>query len=128
MSVAPQRVPAYLGHILQAILRIQRYTDGMGEGGFLQSEIAQDAVIRNFEVIGEASRNIERSDPGFSATHPELPLSFAYEMRNALAHGYFKVDLSIVWKTIENDLPTLQRQVQALLTEIAGSAGAEAEP
>lgn len=49
-------------------------------------------------------------------------------MRNALAHGYFKVDLSIVWKTIENDLPSLRRQVQALLTEIAGSEGAEAEP
>lgn len=77
MSVAPQRVPAYLGHILQAIMRIQRYTDGMDEGGFLQSEIAQDA-LRNFEVIGEASRNIERRDPGFSAVHPGLPLSFAY--------------------------------------------------
>ena len=57
--------------------------------------MVQDAVIRNFGIIGEASRNIERSNPGFGAAHPELPLSFAYEMRNVLAHGYFKVDLGV---------------------------------
>lgn len=71
--------------------------------------MAQDAVIRNFEVLGEASSNVERDHPAFVAVHPELPLSFAYEMRNALAHGYFKVDLGIVWKTIETDLLLLQR-------------------
>ena len=49
------------------------------------------------------------------AAHPELPLSFAYEMRNALAHGYFKVDLSIVWKTVENDLASLHQQVRQAL-------------
>lgn len=79
----------------------------------------QDAVLRNFEVIGEASRNIERDCPDFAAAHPDLPLSFAYEMRNALAHGYFKVDFGIVWKTIENDLPDLRQQVQALTRGMA---------
>ena len=71
----------------------------------------QDAVIRNLEVIGEAYRNIERRYPDFAETHPELPLSFAYEMRNALAHGYFEVDLEIVWKTVEQDLPELEQRV-----------------
>ena len=104
MSRDPRRLPDYLGHILKAIERIQRYTAGMDEAGFHQSEIAQDAAIRNFEVIGEASRNIERSHPEFVVAHPELPLAFAYEMRNALAHGYFKVDFGIVWKTIAADL------------------------
>ena len=94
MSRDAQRLPDYLGHILQAIERIQRYTDDMDELGFVQNEMAQDAVIRNFEVIGEACRNIERDHADFVAAHPELPLSFAYEMRNALAHGYFKVDLN----------------------------------
>ncbi len=117
MSRAPQRLPDYLGHILQAIERIQRYTDDMDEVVFLQSEMAQDAVIRNLEVIGEASRNIERDHPEFVAAHPELPLSFAYEMRNALAHGYFKVDLEIVWNTVERDLSNLQHQVQGLMRE-----------
>lgn len=97
--------------------RIRRYTDDMEEVGFFHNEMVQDAVIRNFEVIGEASRNIERDYPDFVAAHTELPLLFAYEMRNALAHGYFKVDLSIVWKTIENDLPNLEQKVQAVIQD-----------
>jgi uncharacterized protein with HEPN domain len=115
MSGDPQRLADYLTHILQAIERIQRYTDDMDEAGFLQNEMAQDAVIRNFEVLGEACRNIERNHPDFVAAHRDLPFAFAYEMRNALAHGYFKVDLSIVWMTIESDLPRLQQQVRALM-------------
>ena len=71
----------------------------------------QDAVIRNFEIIGDASKNVERVAPEFIATHPELPLAFAYDMRNLLAHGYYKVDVAVVWKTIERDLPFLQQQV-----------------
>ena len=71
-------------------------------------------MIRNLEVIGEACRNIERRCPEFTEAHPEPPLLFAYEMRNPLAHGYFKVDLDIVWKTVERDLPELERVIQAL--------------
>jgi uncharacterized protein with HEPN domain len=117
----PPRLPDYLGHVLQAIERIQRYTRGMSEVEFTRSEIIQDAVIRNFEVLGEASRNIARDCPEFAAAHPDLPLSIAYEMRNALAHGYFTVDLGIVWKTIENDLPNLQQQVQQLANDTKNS-------
>lgn len=73
--------------------------------------MVQDAVIRNFEIIGEASQNIERVSPDFVTAQPELPLSFAYDMRNVLAHGYYKVDMGVVWKTIEGDLPYLLEQV-----------------
>ncbi|BCR26198.1 DUF86 domain-containing protein [Aeromonas caviae] len=111
MSRDPQRLPDYLGHILEAIERIQHYVDDMDEVGFLNSKLVQDAVIRNLEVIGEASRNIERVHPEFAAAHPELPLALANDMRNALAHGYFKVDLEIVWKTIQNNLPELHAQI-----------------
>ena len=114
MSHDPQRLPDYLGHILEAIERIHAYVEDVDEAGFLASTIVQDAVIRNLEVIGEASRNIERAHPEFATAHPELPLALANDMRNALAHGYFKVDLEIVWKTIHNDLPVLYKQVQAL--------------
>ena len=55
------RVPEYLGHILQAIERIERHTTDVDVVGFLASELIQDAVIRNFEVIGEASNNIGKS-------------------------------------------------------------------
>lgn len=86
---------------------------------FLQNELAQDAVIRNVEIIGEASRNIEQRHPEFAGAHPELPLAYAYQMWNAVAHGYFKVDLEIVWKTIQNDLPRLHEQIKKALEDLA---------
>lgn len=115
MSRDLQRLPAYLAHILEAIERIDRYTEDMVEQAFLDNQLVQDAVIRNFEIIGEASNNIEKHYPEFAAAHPELPLAFAYQMRNAVAHGYFKVDFEIVWKTIRNDLSVLYGQVQGAL-------------
>jgi len=116
---ADPRLRDYLGHILEAIRKIARYTAGMEEAGFEQAEQTQDAVIRNFEVIGEACRNIERRYPEFVSGHPEVPWALAYEMRNALAHGYFRVDLRIVWETIRTDLPTLEAQVQSLVRELS---------
>lgn len=75
-------------------------------------------MIRNFEIIGEASKNVERVAPEFVAAHPELPLAFAYDMRNLLAHGYYKVDVNVVWKTIERDLPYLQQQVNQAVRDL----------
>jgi uncharacterized protein with HEPN domain len=109
MSRDVLRLPDYLGHILQAIERIQTYCEGLDDASFFESTLIQDAVVRNFEIIGEASRNIERVAPHFVVEHPELPLSFAYDMRNLLAHGYHKVDLVVVWKTIQTDLPNLHK-------------------
>lgn len=72
MSDGP-RLRDYLGHILEAIERIERYTEDLTEAAFLSKghELVQDAVIRNFEVIGEASRNIEKRHPEFLAAHAE---------------------------------------------------------
>lgn len=109
------RLPEYLGHLVQAIDRVHRYVAGMTETSFLQDEKTQDAVIRNFEVISEASNNIKKYHPDFARQHPEVPLNFAYEMRNALAHGYFKIDFELVWKTIHADLPGLRTQIAALI-------------
>lgn len=116
MSTKPLRLLDYLDHILESISRIEEYTAGLDKEVFLEIRLVQDAVIRNFEIIGEASKNVERVAPEFVAAHPELPLAFAYDMRNLLAHGYYKVDVNVVWKTIERDLPYLQKQViQAIL-------------
>lgn len=115
MSRDRQRLADYLAHILDAIERIDTYTEDMDEVGFLDNQLVQDAVIRNLEIIGEASHNIEVHYPEFAAAHPELPLAFAYQMRNAIAHGYFKVDLEIVWKTIQRDLPGLFEDIQHLV-------------
>ena len=90
MSRGILRLADYLAHILQAIARIHQYCEDLDEASFLANELVQDAVIRNLEIIGEASRNIERVAPAFVAAHPELPFSFAYDMRNLLAHAYTK--------------------------------------
>jgi uncharacterized protein with HEPN domain len=106
------RVPDYLGHILEAIERIEEYVSDMDELAFLSSKLVQDAVIRNIEIIGEASNNIQRVDPVFAAQHAEIPWQVMYAMRNRVTHGYDKVDFEMVWKTICNDLPELYQLVQ----------------
>ena len=78
-------------------------------------------MIRNFEILGEASNNIEKRFPEFVAAHPELPLTSAYQMRNALAHGYFKVDFEILWKTIHRELPGLHAQIREARAALDGA-------
>jgi len=111
------RLSDYLAHILEAIERIGGYTSGMTETAFLGNNLVQDAVLRNLEILGEASHNVEVHYPDLAAAHPDLPLAFAYQMRNAVAHGYFKVDMEIVWQTIQQDLPALHAKVKILLTD-----------
>lgn len=118
MRSSPQRLVDYLAHIQQAIQRILQYTEDIDQLGFLKSPLIQDAVIRNIEIIGEASNNIQKHFPEFAQAHPEIPLRIAYEMRNAVAHGYFKVDLEMVWKTMFNDLPNLESTVTRLLVDL----------
>lgn len=108
------RVPDHLDHILGAIGRIHDYTAGMTEADFLQDHKTQDAVARNIEIIGEASKNIREADAGFATRHPDIPWSLMYRMRNALSHGYFSVDMAVVWKTIRGDLPGQERQIKEL--------------
>ncbi len=92
----------------------------MANKGSRLCDYRQDAVLRNLEIVGEACRNIQRDCPEFAEAHPELPLSAAYQMRNAIAHGYFQVDISVVWATTQVDLPVLRSQVSALLDEQKG--------
>lgn len=110
----PLRVPDYLGHIMRAMERIFRYTTGMQEADFLASELVQDAVIRNIEIMGEAANHIQSVAPEFAAQHNHIPWQLMYTMRNRLAHGYDKVDIEIVWNTIQRDLPALHQQVRAV--------------
>lgn len=111
----------YLGHIQQAIGRIQRYLADIDHPAFLTNEEKQDAVIRNLEIIGEAAGNIQRHFPDFAEQFPDFPLKAAYGTRNALAHGYFKVDLELVWKTVERDLPMLGMQVGDVMQALGNS-------
>ena len=105
------RVTNYLEHILQAIKQIETYTEGIDQAAFVRSPLLQDAVVRNIEIIGEAANNILGLDSAFEKDHPDLELRAAYAMRNALSHGYFIVNPVVVWSTVQNDIPTLKKQV-----------------
>lgn len=115
MSRDQQRLKDYLEHIIEAIRRIEQYIEDIDELEFIGNELIQDAVIRNLEVIGEASRNIEKHYPDYAKKHSEVPFSLAYEMRNAVAHGYFKIDYEVVWKTLERDIPEFEKNILLLL-------------
>lgn len=118
MSKNELRVPDYLDHIQQAIERIQRYTEDLDEVAFLQNEMVQDAVIRNIEIVGEAANNIRKCDPDFADQHNDIPWAVLYAMRNRVSHAYHKVDMEIVWKTIQNDLPPMHQQVVELIENL----------
>jgi uncharacterized protein with HEPN domain len=112
------RIPDYLEHILEAIERIDRYLADTDEVAFLNDQKTQDAVVRNFEIIGEAAHNIESHHTAFAAANPDIPWAIIYAMRNRVAHGYFKVDFEIIWKTINSELPVLHAQIKHLLAQI----------
>jgi len=108
------RIGDFLGHILEAIGRIESYTTRLEQPDFEADAKTQDAVIRNMEIIGEACSNIRRLAPDFARAHPEVPWGSAIGNRNALSHGYFSVDLQLVWATVQHDLPKLKTAVERL--------------
>ena len=108
------RIADYLDHILEAIERVFRYIAEAEEFGFSENDMLQDAVLRNFEVIGEAARNLVRHYPEFAAEHSEIPWQLMYYMRNRISHGYFSVDFEIVWRTVEVELPGIQLKIKKL--------------
>ena len=72
----------------------------------------QDAVIRNFEILGEAANNVISGYKQFAELHDEIPWHSIYGMRNQLSHGYHRVDLSIVWNTVETYLSDLYEKLK----------------
>lgn len=117
---AEARLADYLDHILRAIERIERYTAAMDEAAFLASELVQDAVLRNIEILGEAANKVLGSSPEFAVRHGDIPWQVMYTMRNRVSHGYDKVDLGIVWNTLKHNLPDLYRRVQAARSGLPG--------
>ena len=100
-----------LVHILGCIEKIQRFTVG-GKQVFLEQDLIQDAVLRNFEVMGEAAKRI---DEMFRGNHPQVPWRALAGLRDVLIHQYDRADLGKVWDLVENDLPKLRRAIDQLL-------------
>lgn len=105
----------YLHHILDAIGRIQRYMTGAEKEAFLADDsMVAAAVVREFEIIGEAMTQIADA---YKKQYESVPWREIADMRNRLIHGYFSVDYEIVWKTATEDLSVLKHQIEDLLKE-----------
>ena len=91
--------------MLQAVQLARAYIEGLNKPDFYQDKRTQQAVILNLLTLGEAVAQIVRLHPEFPGTHPQLPWKQMRGMRNRMAHGYFDIDLDIVWETVQNDLP-----------------------
>ena len=117
MSDGASRILDYIDHMLQASDRIARYVRDMDETDFMQNELVQDGVIRNIEILGEAARNVEKQAPEL-VKHSHIPWAAIYAMRNRVSHGYFSVDLELVWKTLKKDLPELVEALRKLRSQM----------
>jgi len=111
----PARTPEYLQHILDAIDRATGYVADMSIEAFEADTRTQDAVLHSLLIIGEAANKIRTTDPQFAVDHPEIHWDLIYGMRNRIVHGYFEVDLAVVWRTVQRDLPALRLRVFAAL-------------
>jgi uncharacterized protein with HEPN domain len=120
LNAKGRRAGDYVADIRQAIERIQTYASGADFSAFSMSEMMRDAIVHNFEIIGEAAKCLTRDCPSLVALHPEVPWKAMSEMRNFLAHRYFLIDLVVVWNTMKRDLPVLDRQMQHMLQELDG--------
>src|SRR3989344_8840596 len=101
----------YLSHIVEAIKKINKYTKGLRKEEFLEKDIVQDAVVRNIEIIGEAVKNLPRE---FKEKHKDPPWKDIAGMRDRIVHFYFGIDLQLVWNTIKDDIPELEKRIRKL--------------
>jgi uncharacterized protein with HEPN domain len=102
----------YIEHIHASVLRIKSYTTSIDEETFLKNPLIQDAVIRNFEIIGEATKKLSNE---FRLKYPAIEWKKIAGMRDKLIHDYIGVDLWAVWAVVENILPELEIQIKEIL-------------
>ena len=108
----PKRDPDLLVQdMLDAVRKVQLFTDGLDQASFLKDEKTIDAVVRNLEVLGEAARQL----PGnFTSRSSDIPWNQIAGFRNRIVHDYFGLDLEIIWQIIQHDLPPLKAQLEKL--------------
>lgn len=105
----------YLRHIMDAITRIGEYLHGIDGAEFQSNYLVQDGVIRQLEIIGEATKQIS---PGTCEKHRHIPWKDMAGMRDKLIHDYFGVDIEQVWLTANHDIPTLETEIEEVLNNL----------
>jgi uncharacterized protein with HEPN domain len=115
----PRRDRHYLADILEAMQRIIAYTENLSYKQFLDDRLVQDAVLRNFQVIGEATKKVSTAT---RSTYPELPWREMAGMRNRIVHEYFGINQRVVWDVAVRDLPRLVPRVEEIIQQLAAEA------
>jgi uncharacterized protein with HEPN domain len=111
------RAPDYLSHMLEAAQLATGYVAGMDKAHFLSDKRTQQAAIMNLVIIGEAATKLMAEYQGFLDLHCEVPWKSMKGMRNRIAHGYFDINLDVVWDTLTLALPPLLERLPAIWTE-----------
>lgn len=110
--MSERRDSALLQDIVEAGTRRLSYTETISYEMFLEDTKTQDAVIRNIEILGEATKQLSDA---FVMTHNDIPWSRIAKMRDKLIHHYFGVNLDIVWNVVKTDIPILLKEVGEML-------------
>ena len=103
-----------LRDILEAIERLEKYAR-QGKTLFEQQELIQTWIVYHLQIIGEEARATSQE---FQARYPEVPWRDASDLRNLTIHEYFRINLEIIWDIVENDIPPLKQQIEAILQEL----------
>lgn len=111
------RLPDYLDHMQQAAIDACSFIEGLSKADFLEDKRSQQAVIMSLIIIGEAATKVMDGYAGFTQAHAQVPwrsMRGMRGMRNRIAHGYFDINLDVVWDTVQAALPELLKQLPAV--------------
>ena len=101
--------------MLTAIENVEEFTAGVSFKEFSDSKILFFAIVKNIEIVGEATYMLSKE---FKQSHTAIPWQIIEKMRHVLVHGYYTISSETVWETVENDLPELKKQLQNLLSSL----------
>jgi len=113
------RIHDYMGHMIEAVRLAQGYTVGLSRADFLIDRRTQQAVVLNLITIGEIAARVMSEHAEFAGKYPNVPWRQMRGMRNRLAHGYFDINLDIVWDTVQKSLPDLEHELAVICSQLA---------